>query len=157
MESVHSAESIANPEQRYTAVESCIYCGRLATSQVKLTDEHIIPMSFGGNLVLPKASCFRCQKTINKFETVMFEAMLKTSRHHMRLSGRHKIKERDRLSISIATDKLRTTISVNVEDHPGVLLQPQLFEPPGIISGRKPTDTPVAVFRVAVTGMHKDI
>jgi hypothetical protein len=33
---------------------------------MRLTDEHIIPLALGGNLVLPKASCLDCAAVINK-------------------------------------------------------------------------------------------
>lgn len=55
-------------ERRYAPVDQCIYCGTCETqAQVNtLTDEHIIPFGLGGNLVLPKASCTKCQRLINK-------------------------------------------------------------------------------------------
>lgn len=53
---------------RYEAVEKCIYCGALELPEgaTKFGDEHIIPFSLGGNLVLPEASCKACEKVINR-------------------------------------------------------------------------------------------
>ena len=51
-----------------TKIESkgaCIYCG---AADVKLTDEHIVPLSIGGQHVLLKASCNECNKITSKFE-----------------------------------------------------------------------------------------
>ena len=47
---------------KYDPIQRCIYCG---TTEGPLGDEHILPLSFGGNLVLPRSSCRECEKTIN--------------------------------------------------------------------------------------------
>jgi HNH endonuclease len=157
MDSPHSAATISNPRRIYSAVNQCIYCGRSASSQVALTDEHIIPLSLGGNFILPKASCFRCLKRINRFETIMFEAMLQSARHHMGIVGRNKIKKRDRLSVKLINGPSQTTLSVNVDDHPGILVTPELSEMPGMLLGRGLVDAPGPLFKVGLTGMHEDI
>ncbi|MCH7501108.1 MAG: hypothetical protein IH886_14080 [Nitrospinae bacterium] len=43
----------------------CIYCGKAG---VRLTDEHIVPMSIGGKHVIKEASCHNCAKVTSKFE-----------------------------------------------------------------------------------------
>lgn len=43
----------------------CIYCGK---EKAKLTDEHIVPFSLGGNHVLLKSSCKQCQNIMSRFE-----------------------------------------------------------------------------------------
>ena len=43
----------------YAPVNYCIYCG---DTNPPLTDEHIVPFALGGKLVLPKASCTKCQE-----------------------------------------------------------------------------------------------
>src|SRR5262245_13319334 len=48
----------------YPAVGRCIYCG----STDSLSDEHIVPFSLGGKLVLRKASCKKCQDITGAFE-----------------------------------------------------------------------------------------
>jgi hypothetical protein len=55
-------------EHRYKPVKSCIYCGekKLAADAPRFTDEHIIPYSLGGNLVLPESCCSACQRIINQ-------------------------------------------------------------------------------------------
>jgi hypothetical protein len=58
----------------YAALERCIYCGErnLPPGVARFSDEHIIPLSLGGNLILPEASCETCARTINKgIETVV--------------------------------------------------------------------------------------
>jgi HNH endonuclease len=49
----------------YPAKNYCIYCGAVG---IRLTDEHIIPLSLGGSHVLKKASCDACSRMTSKFE-----------------------------------------------------------------------------------------
>lgn len=66
-------------------IGSCIYCG---TTAGPLTDEHVIPYSLYGRLLLLKASCSACQKIIHKFETRVTSAMLGPIRHGRGFSSR---------------------------------------------------------------------
>lgn len=52
----------------YPPVGRCIYCGAntLAKGVKRFDDEHIIPLAFGGTLILREASCRSCGKIINK-------------------------------------------------------------------------------------------
>jgi HNH endonuclease len=50
------------PANVYQPAGRCIYCG---ATQPPLSKEHIIPLSLGGNLIIPKASCKVCAKIIN--------------------------------------------------------------------------------------------
>lgn len=54
--------------QHYPSVGQCIYCG---DDQSKLTDEHIIPFSLGGDLIFDKASCLKCNEITKRFEGVV--------------------------------------------------------------------------------------
>ncbi len=45
--------------------ERCIYCGK---ADVKLTDEHFLPLSLGGQHVIEKASCLAYADITKKFE-----------------------------------------------------------------------------------------
>jgi len=52
----------------HTIIDSkgiCIYCGKAG---VRLTDEHIVPLSLGGQHVIGEASCHDCAKVTSKFE-----------------------------------------------------------------------------------------
>ena len=57
------AEQAPAPGHAYPPAGRCIYCG---TSHPPLTREHIIPFSFGGNLIFPEASCKPCARIINR-------------------------------------------------------------------------------------------
>lgn len=50
---------------KYPPVGRCIYCSSITSD---LGDEHIIPFSLNGGMVLPKASCHSCERTIQPYE-----------------------------------------------------------------------------------------
>ncbi len=52
-------------EKSYQPVGRCIYCG---SKQGKIRDEHIIPYSLGGVLILPNSSCKSCENITHRFE-----------------------------------------------------------------------------------------
>ncbi|MBB4429184.1 hypothetical protein GGD66_007784 [Bradyrhizobium sp. CIR48] len=56
---------VKSPSHTYSPVGQCIYCGTRAS---KLKEEHIIPLSLGGNLVLPASSCVDCESITGRFE-----------------------------------------------------------------------------------------
>jgi hypothetical protein len=51
--------------ERYASAGRCIYC---AVEGVPLTDEHIVPESLGGDLIIEKATCEECQAQTHAFE-----------------------------------------------------------------------------------------
>jgi hypothetical protein len=56
------------PNHFYPPIRSCIYCGatKLPLGLSRFTDEHIIPLALGGNLILRQSSCTTCAKIINQ-------------------------------------------------------------------------------------------
>lgn len=56
------------PNVFYPVVGRCIYCDatQVSAGAIRFTDEHIIPLALGGNLVLPEASCHNCASIINQ-------------------------------------------------------------------------------------------
>src|SRR5216683_6447429 len=61
------ASTPLDPARVYRPVGRCVYCGRHA-DETELTDEHIIPLSFGGTWLLPAASCKQCAKPTSRIE-----------------------------------------------------------------------------------------
>jgi hypothetical protein len=130
----------------------CIYCGQEAAHGTILTEEHIIPLSFGGKLTLDAASCLDCQKIINKFETQCLLATMETARYHMGIRGRQKFKNRDRLPVRFL-DGTKTTVPIN--EHPSALMMAHLA-PPGLLFGLPPSNAEVAA-NIVIRPMTADI
>ena len=151
--SPHSAASIPNPGKKYAPVGHCIWCWPRLTPPSG--DEHIIPLSFGGNLLLPRASCRRCEKITTKFEAHCLVGMLETARFHLGLQGRNKIKKRDRLPIRFATNDGVAVVSVDAADHPSALLMPVLGPPLAMLGLSIRASGPYGI-RVSITPLSGD-
>ena len=95
-----------SPKFSFDKVGQCIYCG-ISGQETILTDEHIVPDGLNGNLVLPEASCQKCQRHINDFE---FQAM----RYSLNL-GRAKYGVRSKKGVK--RGKKKVTASGNGHDH----------------------------------------
>lgn len=64
---------------RYPDVGRCIYCGETEyapDSKRFLGLEHIIPEAISGDLELPQASCYSCERLINPWETRLLRGQL---------------------------------------------------------------------------------
>lgn len=61
---------------RFREVGKCIYCGTTES----LTDEHIIPLSLNGTMLLPKASCNECAKKTSLYERRVTKGFMQNAR-----------------------------------------------------------------------------
>jgi len=61
------------PAKVYKPLGRCVYCAPTANTPIdELSKEHIIPSAFGGELILPKASCKLHQKETSRVRTSSF-------------------------------------------------------------------------------------
>jgi hypothetical protein len=61
----HEIGSVTHGPTRLPSKGACIYCG---ATGVRLTDEHILPLSLGGGHVIADASCLACANVTKRFE-----------------------------------------------------------------------------------------
>ncbi len=71
----------------YAPVGRCIYCG---DTPAKLGEEHIIPFSLNGGMVLPEASCRKCEKIIQPYETTVARRIFGNFRMRYNVQTRNK-------------------------------------------------------------------
>jgi hypothetical protein len=118
--------------RRYAPVKACIYCGALRyhdTSKRKLGDEHIIPEGLGGNLLLPEASCERCERTINSFEQRVLTGTYHVARKQMNIRSKKKRKPPP-IPLKITfNDGRELRIMIPVEKYPGLIVTLTFFPP----------------------------
>jgi hypothetical protein len=126
------------------AANVCIYCGK-TEPQIKLTDEHIIPYSLGGHLVLPKASCGGCADITKTLEGYIGRQVFQDFRIEYNFPTRNPKERPTDLPVctSVNDPENAKSIFIPTKDYPGtlMLLHP---EPPGILLGRAP-NAPFAV------------
>lgn len=105
----------------------CIYCG---TTRGRLTREHVVPRSLGGNYTLQKASCDPCAEITKKLEGYVGRRVF----GDLRLQHGFRMKEKPS-HLPVYEDVDGDPVLVPADRHPGFILM-FVNEPPGILTGR---------------------
>lgn len=123
------------PKTVVGTVGRCIYCGGDGTSE-----EHVIPLSFGGHRVLKAASCSACAAITGALEGQCCDRMFRALRvHHELPTRRPKNRPRTLKVIDGKHPEGAPIKEVPVEEAPGVVVFPVL-PPPGILVGTPPSE-----------------
>jgi hypothetical protein len=131
------------PTVRRAPVKRCIYCGEtefIPGSGKKLSEEHVIPEGLGGNLVVPEASCERCNSITSKIERAILKTTLLTPRRFLKIRGKKKKREEMLFPLAQFVDGKNIKTELPLEDHPAMIFLP-VFDPPGILVGRRPNES----------------
>ena len=115
---------------RLSPVGFCIYCG----SVFGLSDEHVIPLALGGDLILPKASCRQCTKITGAIEGAVLHDMLGAMRNKFDLPCRNMKKRPNALPIQLIGSGEAKQISIPVQEYPPLIVLPN-YSLPGIMRG----------------------
>jgi len=126
--------NVISPMRRYPPVGRCIYCG---AAGVQLTDEHIVPLSLGGRLILPKASCQACGKITGGIEGACTQQQLGHFRRRIGMRSRHRKKWQSDVAFDVLhEDDTIERKTIPAEQFPQVLSLLKL-SPPEVLSGEK--------------------
>ena len=102
----------------------CIYCGAKQYDPSKpdrrLADEHAIPFSLGGGIVLREASCARCEAITSAFEGTVARSVLGPIRIHYELPTRNKRSRPDRLPVTLVFNDRQENRDVPINEHPPI-------------------------------------
>lgn len=137
-----------------TPTDQCIYCG----SVERLTKEHIVPSGLGGTDFLPKASCPECAKKTGSDEQYCLRTMFWGIRKHLGLQSAHKHKDQPQEFIVKIISKGVSVKDVSVPpvDEP-LLFTMGIFDPPGILLGRKPSrDIDMAMWMFTTESLQEE-
>jgi hypothetical protein len=119
--------------QMYKPVCVCIYCG----SKDNLTDEHIIPLGLNGNIVLPKASCPKCNAITASFKRSVLRGDMRHVRAALGFKTRRPQDMPKTLPLFITVNGQERTVQVPAAESLVVLPFP-MFRMPGFVEGRTP-------------------
>lgn len=124
----------------YQPVWRCIYCGVEPKYRGALGKEHIIPKGLEGTLILPRASCRKCEDRTKKFEQECLQKMFREARSHLNIPAKpRRPKERPtELPIGFAqkgSEKKTLWRNIPIENHPFAVLLPT-FAVAGILEGK---------------------
>lgn len=99
-----------------------------------------MPLSLGGNLILPKASCKRCADITKKFEQVCARAIFGPLRIRLNMPTRNRAERPAELPVPIRrVDGAWERVMVPANKFPAHFVGARL-PPPGIFLGNEPTD-----------------
>lgn len=109
----------------------CIYCG---ACDMRLTDEHVVPYSLGGQHILERASCDICANITKRFEQDVARDLWGDARAAYNAPTRRK-KERATAVVLQDPKGLESDLTVAVNEYPAVFV---FYEMPraGILEGR---------------------
>ncbi len=126
----------------YPPVGRCIYCGatRHSRQRPKLSDEHIIPEALDGKLILPEASCGKCEGRINWFEQFCMKQMLGPVRYLLNLKTKRPKNRPLTLPLELLIGGSWTKCDVPIEIAPATIIMP-IFNPPECSTTSRPTRT----------------
>jgi len=121
----------------YDPVGRCIYCGstKYAPDSARfLATEHIIPEGISGGLELPQASCRRCERAINPWETKLLRGMLLGSRTYLKLETKRPKDRPGALPLFDTSVTPNRKMMVAIADYPiSVLLT--AYDAPSVLTG----------------------
>ncbi len=139
-------------DKRSIRVSACVYCG----SEEDLTDEHVIPYAWGGNLQIHDGACERCRECTSRFENfALNDGSMPTVRQALRLQSRSKHKSASRsIKVILAKDCFAKEAEIEASQAPLVLGFPQ-FSKPRRLAGAG--DSPLSLEGWVTTAFGQDI
>jgi hypothetical protein len=120
---------------RVSPVGYCIYCG----SKEDLSDEHVVPLALGGNVILPAASCPKCAAITSAFEGKVLRGFMREGRTAGRFPTRKPKERPTTLPLSIKRGNEMECITLPPVESPGFLQLPML-ESAAFLVGRPPVN-----------------
>ena len=97
---------------------ACIYCG---ATGVRLTAEHVVPLSLGGQHVIEKASCDECARITTRFERDVAREMWGDARISYNAPSRRK-KQRKTHTILTDPDNPERKVKVPYSEYPAAMI-----------------------------------
>lgn len=131
---------------------ACIYCHR---SGVRLTDEHILPLSLGGSHVIEKASCDDCARITSKFEYEVARNMWGHARNSYGGPSRRKKKRPTMYAFNDIANPGRK-ISIPFNEYPAGMVF-YLMHPAGALIGAHPNHDQSKIWQFRVVADEERI
>lgn len=131
-------------------VDRCIYC----SSTTNLEDEHIVPYSLDGHIVLPKASCRECARITSYIEGYCTRKIFFAHRVATDMQTRRRSERPSHLPITLIFDDHTEERHLSAEIHPG-LFALIAYQRPGMLDGR-PEDAPFGKVTYLLIGQDLD-
>ncbi|MBI5312492.1 MAG: hypothetical protein HZB28_05070 [Methylocystis sp.] len=106
----------------YAPARKCIYCGALTyrpSFKGTLAREHIVPESLCGQLIIPEASCRRCEEITGNTEQLALQGVYRHLRYSLNYPSKKPTKRQARLPIFIPNEnKPDEKMLIETENYP---------------------------------------
>lgn len=132
MASVTHQPKFPYPSKVYAPLDRCLYCAETEN----LSKEHIIPLGFGGELIVPRASCKTHREATSKVEDFVLRKYLCALRSHLGLPSRKPLHRPDGYMLTLRRGTHSWKKKVKLADHPGFVRFMIFTDPPGRVLGR---------------------
>src|SRR5260370_4672108 len=117
--------------RKYDPIGRCVYCGSDGGSG-GLSDEHIVPLSLGGDAVLKRASCRLCATITSQIELYLGRSIFHELRAHVGApSRRRRLPSTLSANVSVGDQEV-TTREFPAADQPFALML-SIWDWPGIM------------------------
>jgi hypothetical protein len=126
-----------DPASRRPSIGCCIYCKSVSYREDgdrKLGDEHVIPESLGGTLVLEQAACQDCERRINTFEHAILKTVLYAPRVHLGIRRKRRKRGEESIKLHARIGGKDVDVVLPIKAVP-VLLFLMTFGSPGLLIG----------------------
>ncbi len=121
------------PDAEIRFIGHCVYCPNDGSSE-KLTDKHVIPLSFGGYRYLGAASCRECRDQTHAFEGQCCGTMFKALRVHHGIRTRRPKRRPTHLPVLVGTTPYGAPWEdIPIARAPGFAPFP-IFSPPQVLT-----------------------
>ena len=117
---------------------ACIYCGADGGSD-GLTDEHVIPLSLNGDLVIKDACCETCRRKTHAADTHLARHVFLRYRYRTGAKTRNPKSRPDTIKCEFEIDGIRETRALPLADAPFSMFWP-VWGDAGLLSGRSLDD-----------------
>jgi hypothetical protein len=130
----------------------CIYC----RAKHALTEEHVVPLALGGQLILTEASCHPCAKITSAFEGKVLRGFMRDARSAGSFPTRHPKARPTTISYEIKRGNYFESIEIPIAVATGFLQLP-ILQPPAFLNGRLPVrGTNIIGFETIAFGKRPD-
>jgi hypothetical protein len=116
--------------KKYMPVGQCIYCG----SRSNLGDEHIIPYSLGGGMILPDASCYECGKVTSYINGYAARHLFDEARAALNIRTRHRSHRATKRRLLVTIAEKQQYVDLPINDYPNTIALPN-WAPPNFLTG----------------------
>jgi hypothetical protein len=119
-------------------ISACVYCGVTHYREKddrRLGDEHVIPESLGGNLILDHAACENCERRVNLFEQPILKSVLYAPRVHLGIRRKPRKRGEEKITVDATVNGKDIKLTLPLKRMP-VMLFFLMMESPGLLIGR---------------------